>query len=221
VLRGAIVVGLGLLAGCYDPTFRNCAVDCVSTAECAPTQVCGADGWCASAEVAGHCNEIRGAIDAQPSDAAIDATPDADNSACAAVCTNGTCVGGVCTIDCSGIDTCANDVFCPAGVPCHVVCGDKSCDHHVDCTQSTACTVECTGATSCLDEVRCGTGPCDVTCSGYRSCAHRAVCPFACSCDVTCTGTEACHDPALCPGSACIAGDGCTSAPSGCDQCAP
>ena len=46
---------LALLAGCYSPSLRDCTVACAEPADCAPDQVCGTDGMCASPEVAGHC----------------------------------------------------------------------------------------------------------------------------------------------------------------------
>jgi hypothetical protein len=63
-------------------------------------------------------------------------------------------VQGVCVIDCSAPDSCPNDVFCPPNIPCRVVCGDRSCDHHVECRLATACEVVCSGVDSCADEIR-------------------------------------------------------------------
>ena len=75
-----------LLAGCYDPSLRDCTVTCHAAGECASGQVCGADGYCASPSVAGTCkpadaheSEIDAPlaiIDAPPPDAGPpDATP--------------------------------------------------------------------------------------------------------------------------------------------------
>ncbi|MDB4952815.1 MAG: hypothetical protein JWO36_384 [Myxococcales bacterium] len=44
------------LAGCYSPDARNCTVSCASAMECGNGQICGADGFCAAPNVAGHCN---------------------------------------------------------------------------------------------------------------------------------------------------------------------
>jgi hypothetical protein len=220
--RALLLLTLAGLAigGCYDPSFRNCTVACAQASDCSPDQICGGDGWCAEPDVAGRCDGIRDAEpDAPTPDADVpDPSPDAATG-CKDVCAAGTCVDGVCTIDCSAEDTCANDVICPTGVPCRVICGDSSCDKHVDCTRSTSCTVECEGNLSCQDEIRCGNGPCDVSCNGYRSCAHRVKCAESCRCDVDCLGIEACHDPAECPADACDFGFGCTTETPGCDQC--
>jgi hypothetical protein len=51
----AVVAALVVLAGCYAPSLRDCAVSCAGPADCAPAQVCGDDGLCAAPEVAGHC----------------------------------------------------------------------------------------------------------------------------------------------------------------------
>lgn len=59
---------LALVAGCYDPDLRDCAVACTNGDECGPGQVCGDDGLCASPDVAGTCDQPPGA-DARPPDA--------------------------------------------------------------------------------------------------------------------------------------------------------
>lgn len=47
---------LATFAGCYAPEVRDCAVTCSGeSSTCADDQVCGSDGFCASPEVAGHC----------------------------------------------------------------------------------------------------------------------------------------------------------------------
>ena len=78
------VLALGLLAlgACYDPSLHECAVSCTSAGDCAPDQVCGSDGLCASAAHAGHCAALA-VPDASPDDVAdarVDAhdTPHAD-----------------------------------------------------------------------------------------------------------------------------------------------
>lgn len=47
-----------LLAACYSPDRPDCKVTCNGAADCAPDQVCGADGYCAAADVAGTCSKI-------------------------------------------------------------------------------------------------------------------------------------------------------------------
>jgi hypothetical protein len=44
-----------LVTACYSPSLRDCTVSCGGPADCAPGQVCGDDGMCASPEVAGRC----------------------------------------------------------------------------------------------------------------------------------------------------------------------
>jgi hypothetical protein len=75
---------VALLAGCYSPSLRDCTVACAGSADCAPGQVCGPDGMCASPEMAGRCamETDAGAMQMpmpEPRDAGIDATapPDA------------------------------------------------------------------------------------------------------------------------------------------------
>ncbi len=60
-----------LVAGCYDPSLRDCTVTCHGAGECASGQVCGADGYCAAPSVAGTCKapDARGSdIDAPLTD---------------------------------------------------------------------------------------------------------------------------------------------------------
>lgn len=55
ILAATGAAALALLAGCYSPSLRDCTVACAGPADCAPSQVCGADGMCASPEMAGRC----------------------------------------------------------------------------------------------------------------------------------------------------------------------
>jgi hypothetical protein len=50
-----LAAGLTVLAGCYSPGVRDCAVSCASPGECASGQICGSDGLCSAPEMAGHC----------------------------------------------------------------------------------------------------------------------------------------------------------------------
>jgi hypothetical protein len=75
----ALAVAGAAIAGCYDPSLRDCTVSCASPGDCASSQVCGADGKCAAPEVAGRCGAVdaRGRDDARlPGDADVD-SPDA------------------------------------------------------------------------------------------------------------------------------------------------
>jgi len=210
-MRAVLVLGVVLVGGCYNPALRNCTVQCSGPGDCGNGQVCGSDGWCAAADVAGRCDPLAAAADAQS--APIDA-----DSACLTACTNGTCQRGVCVIDCSVSGSCLTDVLCPAGVPCRVVCGDHACQHRVDCRMASLCVIECSGIGSCADEVRCGTQHCWISCSGSGSCKHIR-CGDACACDATCSGANACIEASECPqGGACRLGEGCTSSGS-CNTC--
>jgi hypothetical protein len=160
----------------------------------------------------------------ETNDASVDAavmTPDAPvgPSLCDQGCTNGSCVDGVCVIDCTTAFSCANDVVCPPNLPCRVVCGDHACAHKVNCGLSTSCQVQCNGDTSCQDEIICNTNRCDVDCIGASSCKRRTKCSNACACDVTCTGTGSCTEVSECPASTCKLGNGCSSLLTGCDSC--
>ena len=55
------VLAASALAACYDPTFAECTVRCADNAECAPSQVCGAAGWCAAPGTVGACAVDAGA----------------------------------------------------------------------------------------------------------------------------------------------------------------
>jgi hypothetical protein len=60
------------LASCYSPELRDCTVRCSRSADCLADQVCGGDGYCAAADVAGQCrgtHPIVDAADVGPSDA--------------------------------------------------------------------------------------------------------------------------------------------------------
>ncbi len=67
----AFVVATATVAGCYQPDLRDCTVTCAGPGECAHGQVCGDDGYCASADVAGSCAthglpDAHRAADARP-----------------------------------------------------------------------------------------------------------------------------------------------------------
>jgi hypothetical protein len=51
----AVVAALAGLAGCYEPSLRDCTVSCSSLRDCAGDQLCGSDGLCASPDLAGRC----------------------------------------------------------------------------------------------------------------------------------------------------------------------
>jgi len=44
IARAAVLAAL--LAGCYDPDLRDCAVTCRAQTDCAGDQTCGSDGYC-------------------------------------------------------------------------------------------------------------------------------------------------------------------------------
>jgi len=217
-LRVSIMVAVATGAGCYSPTLRDCTVTCTAERDCGGGQRCGPDGFCAAPSIAGRCTTSDAATGSDGPGATSDAAVTAD-ALCALGCTNGTCDGGVCVIDCSAPDSCPGTIACPPNIPCRVVCGDSACDRNVECRLATACEVACVGTNSCAEEIRCGLAPCTVTCSGDGAC-KRVKCKDACSCDATCSGEGACTDTTECPlGDPCRLGAGCSSQLAGCDRC--
>jgi hypothetical protein len=220
ILVGAVLTYLVASAGCYNPELRDCTVRCSAASDCTGGQVCRSDGYCAMPDVK-ECKTGNDDSDITVVDASVDSTADAlDQTLCQQNCTKGTCVDGVCVIDCSAPGACITvDVVCAPSVPCRVVCGTGSCTHKVNCGLSTSCEVQCNGDFSCQDEILCNANRCDVDCIGTSSCKRRAKCSGSCACDVTCTGSSSCNEVAECPASSCRLGNGCTSALSGCDSC--
>jgi hypothetical protein len=201
-------------AGCYSPSLRECSVACASPADCGGGQVCTVEGWCA-----GTGTSCEGTPDAPPGDTSM---PDA-NDLCerSLGCTNGSCVAGVCVIDCSAADSCPSEISCPPNIPCRVTCGDRSCDDRVLCGNASSCEVVCAGIDACSEEVHCGKAPCTITCSGAGSCKKKIKCKESCACDVSCVGVASCFEAPECPlmGDACRLGKGCSSDAAGCDRC--
>jgi hypothetical protein len=77
ILRFAYLL---LTIACYSPEVRDCVVACTGAADCAPAQVCGEDGFCAAAAVAGTCATIAATdagVDAPGDKPQPDARPDA------------------------------------------------------------------------------------------------------------------------------------------------
>lgn len=87
--RGTLVALVMAGTACYSPDLRDCTVACKTAGDCADSQVCGADQFCASPDVAGRCSTGGARRDASigastedggtPIDGAIppDAPPDA------------------------------------------------------------------------------------------------------------------------------------------------
>ena len=207
------------MVACYHPNTLDCTVECSGPTECASGQSCK-DGWCVGPNI--ECDSGGNPIEIDAgADSALPA--DADDSAqrlCEQGCTNGTCVEGVCVINCSGTDQCiATDVRCPENLPCRVMCGPMSCTHKIVCNTSSSCEVQCTGDGSCQDEIQCPSGECDVMCTGANTCKKRTKCANSCACDVSCIGVLSCAEASECPESTCRVGNGCSSIPTGCDTC--
>lgn len=218
-LAGVAVAYVVVGASCYHPELRDCTVECSSQKDCAGSQMC-LGGWCAMPG-APACREMQAAIDATAAtqeDASTIGPSDASDL-CVQGCPRGTCIDGVCVIDCTATGSCPNDVACPANLPCRVLCGDGACGNKISCNLASSCEILCTGTNACSDEIHCMDVPCDVTCSGTGSCKKRIRCASSCGCDVTCTGSGSCAEVSECPMASCRVGNGCSTLPAGCYTC--
>lgn len=206
-----------LVVACYHPETQDCTLQCGAPTDCADGQSC-ANGWCANTGVSctreGNPVVVDGAVNNNGS-------PDASNAnaLCQQGCSKGTCIDGVCVIDCSADGSCPNDVACPANLPCRVICGDSSCAKKINCTMATSCDIRCQGQNACGDEIQCSAGECDVACTGAGSCKRRTKCAGSCACDVTCSGPMSCMEASECPAMTCRIGNGCSSLLAGCNDC--
>jgi hypothetical protein len=167
-----------IVAGCYEPHFAECKVRCSSTRDCAPSLICGSDGWCALPSRLAGCSGSSGPDGSRPEDA---------SPACAPGC-SGTCNAGVCVIECSGPQQCELPVACPQDGPCDVACvGRQSCRGGVVCGAG-PCVVTCEGKDSCEAGVMCDSAcSCDVSCEGDGACKKHATCS-----STTCTAGRGC-----------------------------
>jgi hypothetical protein len=216
-----VVAYLLAVAGCYEPELRDCTVQCSAATDCTGGQVCRADGYCSmpGVESCAAGGGGGGGGNGMVIDAATVAADAADPALCQQGCTNGTCMAGVCVIDCSAPFSCtSNDIRCPANLPCRVVCGERSCAKKILCEKAASCEVQCTGESSCQDEVICNANRCKVDCLGASSC-KKTKCGSSCACDVTCTGVGSCTDPNECSDTSCRLGEGCSSLLAGCNDC--
>ncbi len=55
--RGTLMALVMAGSACYAPELRDCTIACKTPEDCADGQVCGADQFCASPEVAGRCSQ--------------------------------------------------------------------------------------------------------------------------------------------------------------------
>jgi hypothetical protein len=223
-LVGVVVAHLVAVTACYQPELRDCTVQCSAPTDCAGDQVCRADGWCAMPTVkdcpmgGGNGNGDADGDNSNVTPDAATAPHDAPNL-CQLGCANGTCIDGVCVIDCSATSACQNDdVTCPPGLPCRVICGHSACTKKVRCGQASSCEVRCNGDNSCSDEVVCGVNRCAVHCVGVGAC-KKTTCKQACACDVSCIGPSSCVDLSECSAPTCRLGEGCSSLLTGCNTC--
>ncbi|MBX3190654.1 MAG: hypothetical protein KF819_26880 [Labilithrix sp.] len=162
-----------------------------------------------------------GARDA-PSDVAFDAfdfdaiaETDAEVDAavlCGPLCPNGTCIGGVCHVTCTGAVPCAGNP-CAAvgpGVRCNVTCqsgmGNPGCPDSFTCND---CDIKCVGPQACGGDVACvGDGCKAQCCSGSQACNGDVTCTGA-SCAVRCAPANACNGDPSCSGVGCTVGNTC------------
>lgn len=246
-MQRVLLLAVVLVAACYAPELRECSVVCDTSARCAPGQVCGKDGWCATEAMAGRCatqmhpDADSPFADASPDDAGfdantppprdapvvmVDAPPASTCNATACATAGGACLAGRCAI----ARTSPGSVTCPAGMPCTVTCtGVDACKQGVTCGGATSCIVRCDGKDTCKDRgVDCGSAAtCEVTCRGDAACQHghqaeRSVECRASDCTVTCDGDAACQDGIdVDPGGTCTSSCcGSSACQGGTDTCA-
>lgn len=125
----------------------------------------------------------------------------------------GTCVTGVCVIDC-GVTQCASGVTCPADMPCRIECNAADeCQGGLDCTLASSCDIACNapgtcGGQSAVALISCPMTGCNVDCAADActwlgisclgscdvTCVDGACDNLKCSgdCDITCGGDNAC-----------------------------
>ena len=99
MIRPLAITIAALVAGCYDPSLRDCTVTCTGADQCAHDQVCGMDGFCVAASAdrcTGAMLPVDAAIDAPPPTFALHVTVMGHGSVTVA----GT-AGGTCTADCT------------------------------------------------------------------------------------------------------------------------
>ena len=197
----AIVVAMAAAptAGC-SITHRSDGFACNSQSDCTGGRSC-INGFC---------------VTSVDSDASSVDSPGGDNN-CPPACTSCDLDKRTCIIDCTGNNECNQNVVCPKGFSCEIMCGDQSCRNGIDCKLGTECTIACMGTGSCRS-VDCGTNRCTVSCTGDSSC--RAVdCSESCACDVQCA-FNACADGPTCPDRpGCDLGTSCSTQFPGCDVC--
>jgi hypothetical protein len=114
--------------GCYAPDLRDCVVACTSSAECAAAHVCGSDGFCATAERAGHCGMLHDGGDDIDARLDPDARMPADARMADAAGPHVTLtidVGGKGSVDVGTLGNCSPPPMCtysvPTGVAIHLV----------------------------------------------------------------------------------------------------
>jgi hypothetical protein len=198
-----IVIGIALLLAACSINHKSDAYACEKNTDCDQGRVCS-DGFCV----------VSGTqIDAPRGDA-----PRGDaNNQCPAQCSACIVSQHSCTINCMS-GNCTNQVVCPAGWKCDIMCNaDGACKNGINCMLGASCNIECTNKESCQN-VQCGAGPCAVNCSGSSTCRNVS-CGTSCACDVLCGGANSCSQGILCSSVACRSGLGCTSVPALCHSC--
>jgi hypothetical protein len=114
----------------------------------------------------------------------------------------GRCEQGTCHFDCQDPGSCASQqVLCPEGYPCSVVCGNRACVNNVVCGVNAQCDIQCVGDASCASEIICS-GNCNVTCSGARSC-RGGLGGASQGLQAVCSGSQSCGGTVQCEGAAC------------------
>jgi hypothetical protein len=200
-----VVFVVTAIAGSCAINHRSGEFECTKQSDCSGGRVCQ-DGFCVQGT--GNGTDAGGGNEGP-------IVPDASSN-CPAPCTSCDPGKNECKIDCA-LTNCTNQVVCPAGMNCDILCTPgNSCRNGVTCQNSKDCNITCSGNSACRN-VTCGSGKCDVNCSGAGSC-RGVSCGQACSCDVLCTDLSC--DTVLCTAPQCgtIQG-GCSSQNFGCNNC--
>jgi len=92
-------------------------------------------------------------------------------------------------------------ITCPAGMPCHVLCGDDTCSNTtVTCPAGATCDLFCTGMSSCESAlVQCTGATCDLHCDHDTTCEMLNIQCSSGSCGLHCCASNNTCNTNMCP----------------------